>query len=228
MVLSKDEAMQIGLASERVSPLPTPPTGNKHRSVMHGTLVQGMPHLNTDGFITTMGAKVYVGDVVMSDLLGEHEQELSQVPCRIVRSFFDEESRQLVVVVRCFRNANEVKGMPHGAPGLANNGLVRLWEEVGGKSEVTLHGMERVLGRIEVLAAAEVASGVHLQSWRGQGERLEGWSFVGEWFVHLDNGKFVSVSGRRKHEWRRAGGSKECFPNMRYPETNHSTLDLNF
>ena len=44
----------------------------------------------------------------MCDLRGPDAAETRQVPCLVVESYIDEESLRLIVIVRCFRNANEV------------------------------------------------------------------------------------------------------------------------
>lgn len=109
-VVTDDETAQVGLLSRHLFPVPTRPVGNARRSHMHGTIVQAMPHFNTDGFITMGRTRIYVGDVAMCDLRLPGAAEPRQVPCRVVRCYFEEETRELVSVVRCFRDAREVLG----------------------------------------------------------------------------------------------------------------------
>lgn len=227
-VVDKEEASKMGLASEHVFPLPTRPVGNARRNWMHGTLVQHLPHLNTDGFLTAARTKVYVGELVMCDLRQSGEENPRQVPCRVVRSFFDEQTRRLVVGVRCFRNANEVLGVPHDhADFVKHERLVRVWEELGPTSEVLLCDVGQVLDRIEVFTSADVAGGAHVRPWQGEGERRHGWSFFAEGFVQLKSNKFVRLS-RRNKDWRRAGSEEENYPDMRRQEVIHNTLRLKF
>ena len=87
----------------------------------------------------------------MCDLRDADATETRQVPCRVVKSYFDEESLRLVVVVRCFRNANEVLDIGYSHKLFRRNGLVRLWEENGMGSEINLRGVKQVLDLVEIL-----------------------------------------------------------------------------
>lgn len=228
-VLGEEEAESIGLASEHKLSVPTRPEGNRRRNAMHGTIVQTMPHVNTDGFLTAAGTKAYVGDVVMCDLRAPGSQHALQVPCRVVRVLLDEPLRRLVVGVRCFRNANEVHGTSHDAATFRRKEvLVRVWEELGPKSEIDITDInDRILDLIEVFTAAEIEEDVHLRPWNGAGQRREGWSFAGEGFVELKGNKFVPVRHQRRNaRWRRAGGEEENYPNMRRPGVLHNTRNL--
>lgn len=229
-VVNRGEAVNIGLASEHVFSIPTEPTGGRRRNVMHGTLVRSMPHLNTDGFHGLAKTRLYVGDLVMCDLRQEGEDEALQVPCRIVRSAIDEDLRTLVVVVRRFRNANEVLGVDHDSPSFVAKGtLVRVWEEVGPSSEVVLRDpCRRALDLIEVFSETDVSDGAHQRPWRGEGQRRDGWSFYGEGFVERKGNKFHRKKYGNERGWRRAGSEEEKYPNMRSPEVNHNTLNLRY
>lgn len=230
VVDKREEAENIGLASEHVFPLPTEPKGGRRRNVMHGTLVRTMPHFNTDGFLAAAKTQVYVGDLVMYDLRAEGELHPLQVPCRIVRSVFDEVDRALVVSVRRFRNANEVLGLAHDSPSFTTEEtLVRVWEELGTSGEIVLRNVRhQVLDLIEVFSKDDVAAGAHRQPWRGEGQRRDGWSFFGEGFVVSKGNRFARESTRYGRGWRRAGGEDENYPNMRSPEVNHNHLKLKY
>ena len=131
VVLSKDEGEVVGLGSEHLFSMATRPVDNARRNYMHGRLASSMPQYNTDGFISLSGRKVYISDTVMCDLRDADATETRQVPCRVVKSYFDEKSLRLVVVVRCFRNVNEVLDIGYSHKLFRRNGLVRLWEETG-------------------------------------------------------------------------------------------------
>ena len=130
-VLSKDEGEVVGLGSEHLFSMATRPVDNARRNYMHGRVASSMPQYNTDGFISLSGRNVYISNTVMCDLRDADATETRQVPCRVVKSYFDEESLRLVVVVRCLRNANEVLDIGYSHKLFRRNGLVRLWEETG-------------------------------------------------------------------------------------------------
>lgn len=231
VVVSGEQAQGIRLASEHITPLPTVPTYGRRRNVMHGTLVRGMPHLNTDGFLSAANTRCYVGDLVMCDLRDLGDPNPRQVPCRILRSVFDEEKRILVVVVRCFRNANEVLGLAYDHPNYVvdDTSLVRVWEELGAKFEVVLREASQVLDLIEVFNRDDVRKGLHRCQWRGEGQRREGWSFCGEGFVERrGQHNLQRIRNRYGQGWRRAGGEEENYPDMRRPEINHNYLNLKY
>ena len=130
-VLSKDEGEVVGLGSEHLFSMAARPVDNARRNYMHGRVASSMPQYNTDGFISLSGRNVYISNTVMCDLRDADATETRQVPCRVVKSYFDEESLRLVVVVRCLRNANEVLDIGYSRKLFGRNGLVRLWEETG-------------------------------------------------------------------------------------------------
>ena len=160
-VLSKDEGEGVGLGSEHLFSMATRPVDNARRNYMHGRLASSMPQYSTDGFISLSGRKVYISDTVMCGLRDADEKETRQVPCSVVKSYFDEESLRLVVVVRCFRNTNEVIDIGYSHKLFRRNGFVRLWEENGMGSEIHLRGVKQVLDLVEILTADEVSNGIH-------------------------------------------------------------------
>lgn len=227
VVIGDEEAQNLGLPSEHLLAVPTRPVDNRRRNVMHGTLVRDMPHLNTDGFLSAASTRLYVGDVAMCDLRAKDEDDAYQVPCRILRTFIDQGPRTLEVVVRRFRNANEVLGLQHGDPEFkTEEGLVRVWEEIGTRSEVALREAKQALDLIEVFTKREVEDGAHTREWIGEGERREGWSFFGEGFVKRVGMSFQTKRDKRGQGWRRAGNDEENYPNMRATGVNHNTLNL--
>ncbi|CAB1108042.1 unnamed protein product [Ectocarpus sp. CCAP 1310/34] len=196
---SMEEVVQNPGGAVHLFPVPTRPVGNARRNNMHGTIVQAMSQFNTDGFLTSGQTRLYVGEVAMCDLRQPGAAQPRQVPCRVVRSFFDEQTRRLVVVVRCFRDAHEVLGYPYTSPDFTRDGLVRLLEEVGTASEVVLRDEAR----------------------------RQGWSFSGEGFVEKRRGgRWLQLEDPLKKGWRRAGGVEEDYPNMRDPDVLHNTHNL--
>ena len=220
-VLSKDEGEGVGLGSEHLLSMATRPVDNARRNYMRGRLASSMPQYNTDGFISLSGRKVYISDTVMCDLRDADATETRQVPCRVVKSYFDEETLRLVVVVRCFRNANEVLHIGYFNKLFRRNGLVRLWEENGMGSEINLRGVKQVLDLVEILTADEVSNDIHKRLWR-QGERRSGWSFVAEGFTERKAGGRFARVGRVRDGWRRPGATDENFPDMRAAGVYHN------
>ena len=220
-VLSKDEGEGVGLGSEHLFSMATRPVDNARRNYMHGRLASSMPQYNTDGFISLSGRKVYISDTVMCDLRDADVTETRQVPCRVVKSHFDEETLRLVVVVRCFRNANEVLHIGYSHKLFRRNGFVRLWEENGMGSETNLRGVKQVLDLVEILTADEVSNDIHKRPWR-QGERRSGWSFVAEGFTERKAGGRFARVGRITDGWRRHGATDENFPDMRAAGVYHN------
>ena len=152
------------------------------------------------------------------------------MPCRVVKSYFDEETLRLVVVVRCFRNANEVLHIGYSHKLFRRNGLVRLWEENGMGSEINLRGVKQVLDLVEIFTADEVSNDIHKRPWR-RGERRSGWSFVAEGFTERKAGGRFARVGRIRDGWRRHGATDENFPDMRaagvyHNQDNHPFLNL--
>ena len=149
------------------------------------------------------------------------------MPCRVVKSYFDEESLRLVVIVRYFRNANEVLNIGYSHNQFRRNGLVRLWEENGLGSEISLRGVKQVLDLVEILTADEVSNEMYKRPWR-QGERRPGWSFIAEGFTERKaGGRFVRV-GRGRDGWRRTGATDENFPDMRAAGVYHNQDNRTF
>lgn len=227
-VVGKEEGLGIGLAGEHLFPLPTRPARNARRNTMHGTLAQRMPQHNFDGFLSRAGTKIYVGDLVMCDMRGAGSPDPLQMPCRVTATVFVEESRRLVVTVRRFRDAHEVLGEAYNSADFVRDGLVRVWEQVGGGSEIDLRGITQVLDRVEVFTKAEWRDGAHRRPWVGAGTRREGWSFVGEGFVTSRGGRFAKRRDLFKEGWRRAGSEEEKYPDMRSPDVIHNELNLKF
>lgn len=226
-VVGEQEARDIGLAGEHLFPLPTRPVRNARRNNMHGTLVQRMPQHNFDGFLTQAKTKVYVGDVVMCDLRQADSPNRLQKPCRITATLFVDSSRQLLVTVRRFRDAGEVLGVSPDDDSFTQDGLVRVWEEVGKGSEMDLRNVGQVLDLIEVFTMAEFKDGAHRRPWVGAGTRRKGWSFVGEGFVSLRrSGRYVKIRDLFKEGWRRAGSEEENYPDMRSSEVIHNVRNL--
>ncbi|CAB1101885.1 unnamed protein product [Ectocarpus sp. CCAP 1310/34] len=226
-VVGKEEGQKLGLAGEHLFPLPTRPARNARRNNMHGTLVQRIPQHNFDDFLAQARTKVYVGDVVMCDLRDEGSPDSLQTPCRITATFFVEKSRRLVVTVRLFRDAHEVLGVAHDDPAFVQDGVVRVWEQVGDASETDLRDITQVLDRVEVnvtqvldqvedFTRAELRDGAHLRPWIGAGTRREGWTFVGEGFVTRRGHRFVRRRDPFKEGgWRREGSEEENYPDIR-------------
>ncbi|CAB1112175.1 unnamed protein product [Ectocarpus sp. CCAP 1310/34] len=228
-VVGKEEGQKLGLAGEHLFPLPTRPARNAGPNNMHGTLVQRMPQHNFDGFLAQARTKVYVGDVVMCDLRDEGSPDPLQTPCRITATFLVEKSRRLVVTVRLFRDAHEVLGVAHDDPAFVQDGVVRVWEQVGDASETDLRDITQVLDRVEVFTRAELRDGAHLRPWIGEGTRREGWTFVGEGFVTRRGHRFVRRRDPFKEGgWRRAGSEEENYPDIRSADVIHNALNLKF
>lgn len=141
--------------------------------------------------------------------------------------FFDEATQRLVVVVRCFRNSNEVLGVDHSHRDFCRYGLVRVWEEQGNHAEVTLRDPSGLLDLCEVFTEKEASEGKHKLPWK-EGERREGWSFVCSGFTKRKRGSHTYDLVHRRRPWRRAGGPNENFPDMRAPEVNHNIGRLPF
>ena len=220
-VLTKDEGERVGLGSEHLFSMATRPVDNARRNYMHGRLASSMPQYNTDGFISLSGRKVYISDTVMRDLRDPDAAETRQVPCRVVKSYFDEESLRLVVIVLCFRNANEVLNIGYSHNQFRRNGLVRLWEENGLVSEISPRGVKQVLDLVEILTADEVSNEMYKRPWR-QGERRPGWFFKAEGLTERKaGGRFVRV-GRGRDGWRCTGATDENFPDMRAAGVYHN------
>ena len=220
-VLSKDEGERVGLCSEHLFSMATRPVDNARRNYMHGRLASSMPQYNSDGFISLSGRKVHISDTVMCDLRDPDAAETRQVPCRVAKSYFDEESLRLVVIVPCFRNANEVLIIGYSHNQFRRNGLVRLREDNGLGSEISLRGVKQVLDSVEILTADEVSNEMYKHPWR-QGERRPGWSFKAEGLTERKaGGRFVRV-GRGRDGWRRTGATDENFPDMRAAGVYHN------
>ena len=145
----------------------------------------------------------------------------------MLRVFFDEATQRLVVVVRCFRNSNEVLGVDHSHRDFCRYGLVRVWEEQGNHAEVTLRDPSGLLDLCEVFTEKEASEGKHKLPWK-EGERREGWSFVCSGFTKRKRGSHTYDLVHRRRPWRRAGGPNENFPDMRAPEVNHNIGRLPF
>lgn len=222
-VLDGDKAEGVGLGSEHVFSVATRPIGNVRRNNMHGKLASSMPMYSSDGFISCAGTRLYIGDTVMCDFL--QSADAQQVPCRVVRIYFDKNTNDVVVVVRRFRNANEVLNVDYSNPEFRRKGVVRLWEEVGQAAE-QLCGVQHVLDLCEILSFDEVNAGKQNAPWVG-GARREGWTFLSEGFTRWDRGRFRKIGGQGS-EWRRAGTKDENFPDMRASDVHHNEGDLPF
>ena len=213
-VLRGQQAADNALGSEHLFGIAIRPANNARRTYLHGRLASSMPWSTSDGFITPTGRRVYVSDTAMCDLREHGEERPRHVPCRVVKAFYDAQAQHLAVVVRCFRNAEEVLSARRSSSGFKRHGLVRVWEEVGGHAEITLRNPDQVLDLIEVLTAKEPAERKHDLPW-ACGESREGWSFVCEGFVTAARRSQRRYIGAEKgRPWRRSGASDENVPGI--------------
>lgn len=173
-VLRGDEADQNSLMSDHVNCVPTRQEGNVRSSNHNGTLVRSTPFYGIDGIRAGIcGRKVYVHDCCICDVDGVASL------CRILELFYDAERGQVVVTVRLFRRAVEVRGVGDEDK---RGPLVRAWEDCSPGNEVELKAAD-VLGLAEVYTPNEFEAGQYSVD-GGEGGPSYGWErFVGEGFV---------------------------------------------
>ena len=142
------------------------------------------------------------------------------MPCRIVSIYWDDDHENIRIRVRRFRT---VEGVRSSLMDCNRAGLKRLSEEVGSGGEVDVHP-GAILDFCEVLSPLQVRRGVHKERWVHGALKFEGWTFVGEGFVHKVGGRvprFETTSGER---WSWTGTYGDNFVDMR-KQGMHENID---
>lgn len=223
--LRGDQATANYFMSNQVAAMATRPLNNARQTFMHGHIEVFMPLYSSDATIIRGGTPVCIYDFVIVELRETHAKDPFQVPCRVVKVLFNVERQEVHVVLTCFRAAWGVDDVEPTQRGTRYKGLVRLFEELGPRSEKTLRSPNQVLDLVEVVTPQEASDGKLLRPCSGF-ERREGWSYVCEGFVRQVAHRFDRVDRRRS--WRRAGGADETFPDMRAPDVNRNVDRLPF
>lgn len=173
VVLRGDEASKNCFMNDQVTAMATRPPNNARRSFMHGRIAASMPLCNSDAILTRGGTPVYMSDFVMAALREQGGEDPLQVPCRVLEVLFDVERQAVDMVVRCFHTATEVEGVEPNHSDFKKKGLVRVWEELGPRSEISLRDTRQLPDLREIVTPQEASDGKHHQPWSG-GERREG------------------------------------------------------
>ena len=194
--VSAAEAGKNGLLSEHVTPGPVKASGDVLRTNMNGTLARRSPLMGFDGFRLRSHKRAYIGEIVMGSLSDGGGASPRQVPCRIISIYWDDDHESIRIGDRRFRTVEEVRS---SLTDCNRTGLKRLWEEVGLGGEVDVDP-GALLDFCEVLLPLQVRRGVHKEPWVHGARKFEGWTFVGEGFVHKVGGRvprFETTSGER-------------------------------
>lgn len=230
-VLTSEEAQQSGLSSDHLFGVPAEPLGNALSTNMHGSLARSSPFFGFDGLpgARTGNRKVYINDVAMFLI-----DDIGTVPCRVLELFWDFAQNAAMVSVRRFRTRSEMRDVDGGE---RFKGLVRVWEEEGPDSKLTVctGALQDVC---EIYMRDEASFGMPLnEPWEG-GVRWDDWeAYVGEGFAlrrpkrrlaaeHLiySPPPFVESSA----PWSREGTGTEPLFGIRKPEFRHNFKNLPF
>lgn len=170
------DAMTNRLGSDHILAGPSRPRGNARRNNLHGTLARSSPFHGFDGIRGQRnGRKIYINDVAMCRLEGVDGAQ----PCRLLELFWAEESDALVMSVRRFQPASEVRD---SGEGLMREGLIRVWEESDSSSKVDISTTE-VIDLCEIYTSAQVDDGLHHMKWDEFEPSSEWGRYIGEGFV---------------------------------------------
>ena len=169
VILRGDQAAVNGFMNDQVAAMATRPVNSARRTFMHGRIAAPMPLYSSDAILTPGGTPVYISDFVMVDLLEERANTPLQVPCRVVKVLSNAATQAVDVVMKCFRTAWEVLTVTPTHLYFKTEGMVKVFEELGPRSEITLQGPHRLLDPIKVITAQEPSDRKHLRPW-GVGE----------------------------------------------------------
>ena len=144
-----EEAEQNCLTSDHINCVPTRREGNVMNSNHNGTLARSTPFFGFDGVRARVcGRKVHVNDCCVCDVEGTASL------CRMLELFYDAERRSVLVTVRLFRGALEVRDAGDDEK---REGLVRMWEDLTPGNELELEAGD-VLGFVEMKTPHEMAA----------------------------------------------------------------------
>lgn len=178
-LLRGDEAAENLLTSDHVNCVPTRRAGNVMNSNHNGTLARSTPFFGFDGIRARVcGRKVYVNDTCMCEVDGEASL------CRILEIFYDGERRLVLVSVRLFRGAGEVRDVGEE---VRRGGLLRVWEDCTPGNKLELKATD-VLGLVEMGTPPD-AGAVGGQHSSGGGHSFPWDSLFGEGFVRKAGGR---------------------------------------
>lgn len=140
-LLRGEEIEANSLTSEHVNCVPTRREGNVMNSNHNGALAKSTPFFGFDGIRASVcGRKVYVHDCCACEVGGVLTLG------RLMEIFYDDVRRLVLVTVRLFRTAAEVRGVGEEE---RRGGLLRVWEDCSPGSGVELEAA-KVLGLVEM------------------------------------------------------------------------------
>ena len=178
-VLSDTEAENSRLGSPHILSVPVVKEGGKMHNNMHGKCARRSPFFGVDGVIGELSPsgntqrKIYTNDVAMVTVPG-HDNTM---PCRILGLRWDEGRGGMTASLRRFRFVEEVTRTYSER----YQGLLRVWEELGG--EELLLPTSSIRDLCCIYSRADVNAGGHIGPW-AEGELPSGGQrFVGEGFV---------------------------------------------
>lgn len=229
--MTSQEAEQNGLSSDHLFGVPAEPVGNALSTNMHGSLARSSPFFGFDGLLgaRTGNRKVYINDVAMFDI-----EDVGTVPCRFLELYWDLAQNVALVSVRRFRTRVEMRDVDGGE---RFKGLVRVWEEDGPHSKLTVR-TSALQDVCEIYTRDEASLGVHFsEEWEG-GVRWSDWdAYVGEGFT-LRRPKRRLAGEHPSHTpppfietsapWSRGGTGTEPLFSIREPGFRHNVKNLPF
>lgn len=162
-VMMGDEALKNSLGSDHINCcVPAEPNENVAKSNMRGTLSRPSPFFGIDGVESRFfGRKEYINDVAACEIDG------TPYPCGILELYWDGEGGQVMVGIRLFRAAVEVRDV--GAEE-RRTGLLRLWQETPSKGGTARIPPTAILDLCEIYTVGETLAGQHRGGW-GHGVR---------------------------------------------------------